>query len=104
MGQPASVSVELANTGRVAGDEVAQLYVHQRAGSDSRPLRELKGFRRVTLRPGEEQTLTFALGPEELGYWSTALGKWVQEAESFDVWVGTDATATLHAELRIKAR
>ena len=101
VGQTASVSVDLENRGRRDGDEVAQLYIHQRAGSDSRPVRELRGFRRVGLRPGEKQTLTFSLGPEELGYWSTAQGKWVQEAETFDLWVGADSTATLHAELRV---
>ena len=104
VGQTASVSVDVLNSGGRAGDEVAQLYIHQRAGSDSRPVRELRGFRRVGLRPGEKQTLTFSLGPEELGYWSTAQGKWVQEAETFDLWVGADSTATLHAELRVTAR
>ncbi len=53
VGGTATVSVDVANTGAVAGDEVVQLYVHQKAGSDSRPMRELKGFRRVTLKPGE---------------------------------------------------
>jgi beta-glucosidase len=101
VGGTATVSVEVANTGGVAGDEVAQLYVHQKAGSDSRPVRELKGFRRITLQPGEVRTVTFTLGPEELRYWSTAQGKWVQAAEAFDVFVGGDSTATLHAELRV---
>ena len=104
VGQTASVSVDVLNSGGRAGDEVAQLYIHQRAGSDSRPVRELRGFRRVGLRPGEKQTLTFSLGPEELGYWSTAQAKWVQEAETFDLWVGADSTAALHAELRVTAR
>lgn len=101
VGATVSVSVDLRNTGSVAGDEVAQLYIHQRAGSDSRPMRELKGFRRVTLKPGEAQTVTFALGPDELRYWSTTERKWVQEAESFDVWVGADSTATLVGELTV---
>ena len=80
------------------GDEVVQLYIHQRAGSDSRPMRELKGFERVTLNPGETKMVTFQLGPSELGYWSTNLGKWVQDAEDFDIWVGSDSLATLHAK------
>ena len=65
------MSVEVTNRGPVAGDEVVQLYIHQKAGSDSRPMRELKGFERVTLKPGETKTVRFRLGPEELGYWST---------------------------------
>jgi beta-glucosidase len=95
------VSVEVKNTGAVAGDEVVQLYVHQRTGSDTRPRRELKGFERVSLAPGETKTVTFSLGPEELRYWSTAERKVVQDAAAFDVWVGGDSTATTHAELEV---
>jgi beta-glucosidase len=101
VGASATVTVDVANTGALAGDEVVQLYVHQKSGSDSRPARELKGFRRASLRPGETQTVTFALGPDELRYWSTAERQWVQEAAGFDVWVGADSTATLHAELQV---
>jgi len=100
-GATAAVTVDVTNTGSVAGDEVAQLYVHQRAGSDSRPLRELKGFRRISLKPKETQAVTFSLGPDELRYWSTSQEKWVQDAEAFDLWVGADSTATLHAELQV---
>jgi beta-glucosidase len=101
LGAAVPVSVDVTNSGSVAGDEVVQLYVHQRAGSSSRPVRELKGFKRVSLKPGETQTVSFSLGPEELRYWSASLRKWVQEAEAFDVWVGTDSTATLHADLAV---
>jgi beta-glucosidase len=101
VGQAVSVSVDVANTGALPGDEVAQLYIHQKSGSDSRPVRELKGFRRLGLGPGKTETVRFTLGPDELGYWSTRLGKWVQEAAVFDVWAGGDSTAQLHAELRV---
>ncbi|MFN8530674.1 MAG: beta-glucosidase BglX [Anaerolineae bacterium] len=101
VGHTLSVTAEVTNTGKRAGDEVVQLYIHQRAGSDSRPMRLLKGFERVTLQPGEQKTVTFTLGPSELGYWSTNLGQWVQEAEAFDVWVGSDSTAALHAEFTV---
>jgi beta-glucosidase len=100
-GATATVTVDVTNAGSAAGDEVAQLYVHQRAGSDSRPVRELKGFRRVSLKPGETQTVAFTLGPDELRYWSTSQGKWLQDTEAFDLWVGSDSTATLHAELQV---
>ena len=99
VGNSVTVTVDVTNTGTVGGDEVVQLYIHQKAGSDSRPLRELKGFERLTLIPGETKTVTFQLGPAELGYWSTNAGKWVQEAEAFDIWVGADSLATLHADL-----
>jgi beta-glucosidase len=101
VGQPLTVAVDVENTGKVKGDEVVQLYVHQQYGSDSRPVRELKGFERVTLAPGEKQTLRFTLGPEELGYWSTARGRWIQEAAKFDVWAGGDSAATPHAEFTV---
>jgi beta-glucosidase len=101
VGDSVTVSVDVTNTGGRAGDEVVQLYIHQKAGSDSRPLRELKGFERVTLEPGQTRTVTFQLGPAELGYWSTNLGRWVQEAEAFDIWVGSDSLATLHADLQV---
>jgi beta-glucosidase len=101
VGATGQVSVEVKNTGSVAGDEVVQLYVHQKHGTDSRPVRELKGFRRVGLKPGESQTVTFDLGPDELRYWSTAKRKWVQDAAAFDVWVGADSTATLRADLQV---
>jgi beta-glucosidase len=101
VGQSVDVSVDVTNTGRVAGDEVAQLYIHQRAGRDSRPVRELRGFERVALQPAETKTIRFRLRPDELGYWSTAAGKWVQDAEAFDLWAGGDSTATLHAELQV---
>ncbi len=99
VGGSVAVTADLTNTGPVAGDEVVQLYIHQKAGSDSRPIRELKGFERVTLQPGETKTVTFQLGPVELGHWSTSAGKWVQDAEPFDVWVGSDSLAELCTEL-----
>jgi beta-glucosidase len=100
-GASATVSVDVTNNGALGGDEVVQLYVHQKAGRDSRPSRELKGFRRVTLEPGETQAVTFSLGPDELRYWSTSQGRWVQDAAAFDVWVGSDSTASLHARLEV---
>jgi beta-glucosidase len=101
VGSSMAVTADVTNTGSVVGDEVVQLYIHQKAGSDSRPMRELKGFERLTLKPGETKTVTFHLGPAELGYWSTNAGKWVQDAETFDVWVGADSLATLHTEFTV---
>jgi beta-glucosidase len=101
VGQTVDVTADVTNTGAVAGDEVVQLYIHQKAGSDSRPMRELKGFERLTLQPGETKTVTFHLGPDELGYWSTSAGKWLQEAADFDLWIGADSLATLHADLTV---
>jgi len=101
VGDSVTVTADVTNTGAQTGDEVVQLYLHQKAGSDSRPMRELKGFKRLTLQPGETKTVAFLLGPAELGYWSTNAGKWVQEAQAFDIWVGSDSLATLHTELEV---
>jgi beta-glucosidase len=101
VGDSLTVTADVTNTGARAGDEVVQLYIHQKAGSDSRPKRLLKGFERVTLQPGETKTVTFRLGPDELGYWSTSAGKWLQDAEAFDVWVGSDSLATLHGDFAV---
>jgi beta-glucosidase len=103
VGGALTVTTDVTNTGTVAGDEVVQLYIHQRAGSDSRPMRELKGFERITLRPGETKTVVFRLGPAELGYWSTSAGAWVHDAEVFDVWVGANSLATLHGTFAVVA-
>jgi beta-glucosidase len=101
VGKTVTVTADVTNTGSVAGDEVVQLYIHQKAGSDSRPLRELKGFERVTLKPSETKTITFSLGPAELSHWSTSAGKRVQDVEAFDIWVGSDSTATLHSDFKL---
>ena len=101
IGQTAIITADVTNTGPVAGDEVVQLYIHQRWGSDARPMRELKGFERVTLQPGETKTVTFHLGPKALRYWSTNAGRWIQDATIFDVWVGADSLATLHTTLEV---
>ena len=95
------VSVDVENQGGVAGDEVVQLYIHQRAGSASRPVRELKGFERIALAPGEKKTVRFSLGKEELKFWSPETKTWVVEPEAFDVWVGGDSKATLHSEFKV---
>jgi len=95
------VSVDVTNTGQVAGDAVAQVYIHQRYGSASRPVRQLKGFERVTLQPGETKTVTFPLGKDELEFWSPQTRQWAVEASTFDVWAGGDSTAKLHGEFAV---
>jgi beta-glucosidase len=100
-GDPTEVEVDVTNTGRVAGDAVAQVYIHQRAGSASRPVRQLKGFMRVALKPGETQTLKFPLGKNELEFWSPQTKAWSVEPGVFDVWAGEDSTASMHAELTV---
>jgi beta-glucosidase len=95
VGESVTVSVDVTNTGTRAADEVAQLYIHQRYGSASRPVRELKGFQRISLESGESRTIQFNLGPAELRYWNAAVRDWVNDASTFDIWVGGDSTAEL---------
>jgi len=101
VGSSIEVSADVTNTGTQSGDAVAQLYIHQRAGSASRPVRQLKGFQRVPLEPGAKRTVHFTLGKDELQFWSPAEKTWVVEPEQFDVWVGEDSAAPLHAEFRL---
>ncbi|WP_103934004.1 glycoside hydrolase family 3 N-terminal domain-containing protein [Bryocella elongata] len=96
-----TATVTVTNTGKVAADEVVQLYLHQRYGSGSRPVRELKGFRRVTLAPGQSQEVSLTVGPKERTYFSAAKGSWVTEPSDFDVWVGDSSEATLHESFSV---
>ena len=81
---------------------MVQLYIHQRYGLASRPVRELKGFQRITLEPGESRRVQFGLGPTELRYWSAALRDWIVDASTFDVWVGGDSTAQLSTTFEVR--
>jgi beta-glucosidase len=100
-GESLKVSAEVENTGAVEGDEVVQLYIHQTSGLQARPVRELKGFQRVTLAPGAKKTVTFTLGRDELKYWNTAARKWVVDPVAFDLWVGGDSQATLKSKFNV---
>jgi beta-glucosidase len=100
-GQTVTVSVTVTNAGERAGDEVAQLYIRQRHGTASRPVRELKGFRRITLDAGESRTVTFPLGPAELRYWNAAARDWVIDATTIDVFAGGDSAAELTASFTV---
>jgi beta-glucosidase len=101
-GDTARIEVELTNTGRYRADEVAQLYLHQRFGQSARPMRLLKGFERITLDPGETRTVRFDLTASDLSYWSSAQRAWVQDETVFDIFVGSDATATLTTSFEVR--
>ena len=95
------VSVDVTNTGARAGDEVVQLYTHQRTSRDKEPLKQLHGFQRVTLAPGQTRTVRFTLPAADLAHWDVTRGKWVVESSDYDVLVGSSSAdirqqATLH--------
>lgn len=96
-----TVSVDITNIGGRAGIEVAQLYLHQRYGTSSRPGRQLKAFKRVELEAGETQTATFKVGPQQRRYWSSAVQDWVLDETICDIWVGPNADAKLHVTFAV---
>ncbi|WP_426592650.1 glycoside hydrolase family 3 N-terminal domain-containing protein [Cellulomonas sp. McL0617] len=102
-GETATVSVEVTNTSDRDADEVVQLYIHQRYGTSSRPVRELKGFQRLAVPRGETRTVTFPVGPDELRYWSAATRGWIQDATTLDLWVGGSSTTELTTVLEVTA-
>jgi beta-glucosidase len=95
-GSAVTVSVEVTNTGDRAADDVAQLYIHQRSGQASRPVKQLKGFQRVTLAAHEHRTVTFTLTDKELTYYNGATHSWVIDPADFDLYAGDNADAALH--------
>jgi beta-glucosidase len=96
-----SASVLVTNTGSRTADDVVQVYIHQRYGSASRPVRELKGFERVTLAAGESKRVTFTITREERKYWSSADNGWVSDPSEFDVWIGDSSEASLHGSFAV---
>lgn len=89
-GESVRVSADVRNAGSRAGAEVVQLYIHQRVGRASRPVKELKGFRRVALAAGESRRVAFTISPQDLRYWLS--GRWVFDRGTFDVWIGPSST------------
>lgn len=96
-----TVSTTVTNSGDRAGDEVVQLYIHQQAGRASRPVRELKGFQRVTLKPGETRTVSFTLDEGSVQYWNAAERGWVIDPGTFDIWVGSSSNAQNHGQFSV---
>lgn len=85
-----TVSAEVADTGSGEADEVVQLYVHQDAASVAQPVRELKGFLRVHLKPGEHRTVSFDIAPEDLAFYNEH-EKLVAEPGTIHVWIAPDS-------------
>ena len=90
------VSVQVKNTGKIAGEEVVQLYLHDRVASVVRPVKELKGFQKILLHSGESTLVTFTLTNNELGFYNNE-GVFVVESGDFDVMVGTNSIQGLSA-------
>jgi beta-glucosidase len=95
------VSAEIENTGKRAATEVVQLYVHDRVAPTSRPVRELKGFQRVSLAPGEHKTVEFAVKANDIGSYDPAM-HWVVPTGTYDVWVAPDSASGIQGTFEVK--
>jgi beta-glucosidase len=85
-----TATCEVANTGDYEADEVVQLYVEDKVGSVTRPVKELKRFTRITLKPGEKQTVSFTLPMSDLAFW-TADNRYAVEPGDFTLWIAPDS-------------
>ena len=99
-GGSTGVSVDVRNTGRRTGDEVVQLYIRDKVSSVTRPIKELKGFERVTLKPGEVRTVTFTISPESLQMWNDQMHRVVEPGE-FDIMTGNSSVALQSTTLTV---
>lgn len=99
-GGSAKVTVDVTNTGARTGDEVPQLYIHQRISSVTRPVMALRGFQRVHLGAGEKTTVTFTLAPEDLSIFNDRMQR-VVEPGVFDIMVGSSSTSTQNLQLQV---
>jgi beta-glucosidase len=95
------VSVEVRNNSKIAGDETIQLYVHGKVSSTTRPVKELKGFQRVTLKPGEKRTVRFTLEAQSLAIWDMDMHRTVEPGE-YDVMTGANSVALKSATLTVR--
>ncbi|MDD5053136.1 MAG: glycoside hydrolase family 3 C-terminal domain-containing protein [Sulfuricurvum sp.] len=90
-GKLLTASFEIKNTGKIAGAEVAQFYIHDLISSEDRPIRELKNFEKTFLQPGETKTITFPITDEDLSFFSAKQNKWVVEPGQFEVQIGSSS-------------
>lgn len=96
-----TIGADVVNVGAREGDEVVQLYVRDVVGSVTRPVRELKGFQRVRLAPGERRTVTFTLTAADLAFYGRSM-RLAAEPGAFHAWIGGDSNATLHTEFILR--
>jgi beta-glucosidase len=100
LGQSFHVRAELRNTGEVAADEVVQLYVRDLVGNVTRPVRELKGFRRVHLDAGQQVAVDFELHTDDLAFYGRDMRLMVEPGE-FQAWIGGSSEAGLCCAFRV---
>jgi beta-glucosidase len=89
--EPLTVSVDVANTGNLPGKEVVQLYIHDKNSTFPRPYKELKGFKKIYLKPGQTKTVQFTIEKRALSVFDDRIKKWVAEEGLFQVLVGSSS-------------
>lgn len=102
-GEEFTITIPVTNTGKVEGKEVVQLYIGDESASVLRPLKELKGFEKISLKPGEEKTVKFTVKPDDLKFYDDKTGSWRAEPGKFKAYIGsssTDIRATVPFELK----
>ena len=102
-GGTAKVRVDVTNTGTREGDEVPQMYIHQRVGSVTQPVMQLQGFQRITLKPGEKKTVEFPITPDTLAILDINMNRTV-EPGMFDIMVGPSSAETQKVPLEVIAK
>lgn len=100
VGESTKVEVDVANTGKLAGDEVVQIYIRDDVSSATRPVLELKAFKRVTLQPGERRTLSFDIKPSDLWFYNMRMER-VVEPGSFTIHAGPDSVQLKSVKLMV---
>ena len=103
LGDSVTVKAVVRNRGSVEAEEVVQLYVRDLVGNVTRPVKELKGFQRVRLKPGESREVAFTLGPDDLAFYGREM-KRILEPGQFHAWVGGSSAAELQTEFELVAR
>ena len=93
--------MDVTNTGKSRGDDVAQLYINDPVASISQPVRRLRGFQRVTLDPGQKQTVTFNLDKSDFGFYDNS-GRFVVEPGTIDVYGGDSSTADMKQSFSVR--
>ena len=102
VGEQFRVQAVVQNSGNVEAEEVVQLYVRDLVGNVTRPVRELKGFQRVRLRPGERKAVSFTLGTDDLAFYGQDM-KLTTEPGEFHAWIGGSSGAELRASFTLLA-
>jgi beta-glucosidase len=97
------VSADVQNAGQRTATEVVQLYVRDRVAPTSRPVRELKGFSRITLEPGEHRAVEFSVDANDLGSYDPKM-VWIVPAGTYDVWIAPNAGEGVQSTFQINAR